>query len=94
MVQYVSYLPLTDLISKISNLETVPFVWNVMRSEEYMSKIKATEDAKKFDLIHMIHVIAHHFDLMDCGQIYCITALYLICFDQNVYRIVMQFVIR
>lgn len=37
-----------------------------MRSEEYMSQVKATQDEKKFDFIHMIHVIAHHFDCIMC----------------------------
>lgn len=63
------HLPLTELLSKTPNLEKIPVVWNLMKSEEFMSQVKATGDVKKFDLIHMIHVLSHHFDLICCGQI-------------------------
>lgn len=69
MLQYAFHLPLTELVSKTPNLEKIPIVWNVMKSEEYVSQVKATGDVKKFNLIHMIHVRAHHFDLICCGQI-------------------------
>lgn len=64
MSHYVLCLPLTDLILRTTNLEKIPFVWNIMRSEEYICQVKATGDVKKFDLIHMIHVLAHHFNLL------------------------------
>lgn len=77
MLQYVLYLPPTELISKTPNLEKIPFVWNIMRSEEYMNQIKAAGDGKKFDFIHMIHVLTYHFDLMFC----CMILLHHICCD-------------
>ncbi|XP_075887299.1 histamine N-methyltransferase-like [Nelusetta ayraudi] len=58
------------LISKTPNLQKIPFVWNSMRSEEYMSRVKATGDVKKFDFIHMIHMIYYVDDLAETISFY------------------------
>lgn len=45
------------LVAKSASLETAPFSWHIMTSEEYIKQTKAKGDVKKFDFIHMIQMI-------------------------------------
>ncbi|XP_029968257.1 histamine N-methyltransferase A-like [Salarias fasciatus] len=54
-------IQLTDsfkaLVANTANLQKISFAWHIMNSEDYEKQVKAQEDMKKFDFIHMIHVL-------------------------------------
>lgn len=43
-------------MAKTPNLQTIPFTWHVMHSEDYQKQVQAKGDVKKFDFINMIQV--------------------------------------
>lgn len=51
------------LVASTASLQEIPFTWHTMNNEEYEKKAKAEEDMKKFDFIHMIHVVYYVDDL-------------------------------
>lgn len=38
-------------------MQKIHINWHFISSEEYIRQVKATEDVKKFDFIHMIQVL-------------------------------------
>ncbi|XP_005997744.1 histamine N-methyltransferase A-like [Latimeria chalumnae] len=44
-------------ISSTPNLKNVTFVWSQQTCEEYEKKVKDEKECKKFDFIHMIHML-------------------------------------
>lgn len=51
------------LVANTANLQKIPFTWHIMNSEDYEKQENAKEDKKKFDFIHMIHVLYYVDDL-------------------------------
>uniref|UniRef100_A0A8C6UZA2 Histamine N-methyltransferase n=1 Tax=Neogobius melanostomus TaxID=47308 RepID=A0A8C6UZA2_9GOBI len=51
-------------------INTVPFDWHIMPSEDYMKQAKAKGDMKKFDFIHMIQMIYYVEDMAATIQFY------------------------
>lgn len=49
---------LTAFLARTPNLQKIQFAWHTMTSAEYISQVKATRNLKKFDLVHMIQVLA------------------------------------
>uniref|UniRef100_A0A3P9LZZ2 Histamine N-methyltransferase n=1 Tax=Oryzias latipes TaxID=8090 RepID=A0A3P9LZZ2_ORYLA len=45
------------LVAKTPQMQTIPFSWHAMSSEEYEKLVKTKGDVKKFDFIHMIQMI-------------------------------------
>ncbi|XP_028291632.1 histamine N-methyltransferase A-like [Gouania willdenowi] len=58
------------LVAKTDTLQTIPFTWHVMRSEDFELQVKASPDVKKFDFIHMIHVIYYMEDVDETLRFY------------------------
>uniref|UniRef100_A0A672IPS2 Histamine N-methyltransferase n=1 Tax=Salarias fasciatus TaxID=181472 RepID=A0A672IPS2_SALFA len=61
-------IQLTDsfkaLVAKMASLQKISFAWHIMSSEDYEKQVKAQEEMKKFDFIHMIHVV-YYFENLD-----------------------------
>uniref|UniRef100_A0A8C5DDM1 Histamine N-methyltransferase-like n=1 Tax=Gouania willdenowi TaxID=441366 RepID=A0A8C5DDM1_GOUWI len=58
------------LVAKTDTLQRIPFTWHVMRSEDFELQVKASRDVKKFDFIHMIHVIYYMEDVDETLRFY------------------------
>ncbi|XP_064419264.1 histamine N-methyltransferase A-like [Latimeria chalumnae] len=54
-VEHISQFKAT--VPRTPNLQNVTFVWNQLTAEEYEKKMKENKECKKFDFIHMIHVL-------------------------------------
>ncbi|XP_013856708.1 histamine N-methyltransferase [Austrofundulus limnaeus] len=53
------------LVAKTAELQSIPFSWHIMHSEDYEKQVKAKGDIKKFDFIHMIQMIYYVDDLQE-----------------------------
>ncbi|XP_074515857.1 histamine N-methyltransferase-like [Sebastes fasciatus] len=58
------------LVAKTTNLQTIPFAWHFMKSEDYEMEVKAKGDMKRFDFIHMVHMIYFLDNLDDSIKFY------------------------
>lgn len=45
------------LVANTATLQKIPFTWHIMHTEDYEKQVEAKNDIKKFDFIHMIHVL-------------------------------------
>lgn len=57
-----------------------------------MSRVKATGDVKKFDFIHMIHVLPHHFHLICSCYLMSYLSSYLSSFFHTIYHQMVYYV--
>ncbi|TDH07061.1 hypothetical protein EPR50_G00119990 [Perca flavescens] len=58
------------LVAKTTNLQTIPFAWYIMHSEDYERQVKEKGDIKTFDFIHMIQMIYYVDNLADTIKFY------------------------
>ncbi|XP_074515854.1 histamine N-methyltransferase A-like [Sebastes fasciatus] len=58
------------LVAKTINLQKIPFAWHFMTSDDYMREVKAKGDMKRFDFIHMVHMIYYVDNLADTIKFY------------------------
>ncbi|XP_042282988.1 histamine N-methyltransferase A-like [Thunnus maccoyii] len=58
------------LVAKTANLQKIPFVWHIMKSEEYEKQVKAKGDMKRFDFINMIQMLYYVDDLAETIKFY------------------------
>ncbi|XP_076015307.1 histamine N-methyltransferase-like [Genypterus blacodes] len=54
-----------ELLSNNEPLKKIPFVWHSMTCEDYAKEVKAKEDMKKFDFIHMVQMLYYVEDLTE-----------------------------
>ncbi|KAM7407698.1 hypothetical protein PAMA_003440 [Pampus argenteus] len=57
-------------VAKSANLQKIPFVWHIMKSEEYEKQVKAKGVMKRFDFIHMIQMLYYVDDLAEAIKFY------------------------
>lgn len=57
MFSFCFHFCLAALVAQTPIMQKIHINWHLSSSEEYIRQVKATEDVKKFDFIHMIQVL-------------------------------------